>query len=71
MRFLFLIHGDGEAEAALTADERRALVAQHMAYASMLREHGAYVLGDALSGDAATVRPGEKPLVTDGPYAET
>ena len=71
MRFLFLIHGDSEAEAALRPDERRAIVAEHMAYAAMLRDRDAYVLGEALTGDAATVRPGDKPFVTDGPFAET
>jgi hypothetical protein len=71
MRFLFLVHGDTEAEAALTPDERRAIVEQHMAYGAMLRERGVHVLGEALSGEAATVRPGERPLVTDGPFAET
>jgi hypothetical protein len=73
MRFLFLIHGDEQAEAALTADERRAIVGEHIAYAAMLRERGAYVHGDALEGrsSAAVVRPGEAPLVTDGPFAET
>ena len=73
MRFLFLIHGDAEAEAAMTPDERRAIVEQHVAYASTLRERGAYVLGEALAGTetAAVVRPGERPLVTDGPFAET
>jgi hypothetical protein len=71
MRFLFLVHGDTEAEAALTPDERRAIVEQHMAYGAMLRERGVHVLGEALSGEAATVRPGESPLVTDGPFAET
>jgi hypothetical protein len=71
MRFLFLIHGDSDAEAALTPDERRAIVTEHIAYASMLRERGAHVLGEALSGEAAVVRPGERPLVTDGPFAET
>ena len=40
MRFLFLIHGDDEAEAALTPDERRAIVGEHIAYAAMLRERG-------------------------------
>ena len=73
MRFLFLIHGDSEAEAAMTPDERRAIVDQHIAYATMLRERGAHVHGEAL-GDVATaavVRPGEKPIVTDGPFAET
>ena len=71
MRFLFLIHGNAEAEAALTADERRAIVGAHMSYGAMLRERGAYVLGEALSGETAVVRPGERPFVTDGPFAET
>jgi hypothetical protein len=71
MRYLFLIHGDGDAEAAMSADERLAIVGEHMAYAGMLRERGVHVLGEALSGDAAVVRPGDTPLVTDGPFAET
>ena len=71
MRFLFLVHGDADAEAAMSSHERRAIVGEHIAYASMLRERGAHVLGEALSGDAATVRPGESPIVTDGPFAET
>ena len=73
VKFLFLIHGDEEAEAAMTPDERRAIVGEHIAYAVMLRERGAYVLGEALEGraSAAVVRPGEKPFVTDGPFAET
>jgi hypothetical protein len=73
MRFLFLLHGDEEAEAALSAEARRAIVEQHIAYAAMLRERGAYVHGEALedSSSAAVVRPGGEPLVTDGPFAET
>jgi hypothetical protein len=73
MRFLFLIHGDAEGEAAMTPDERRAVVGEHIAYAVMLRERGSYVLGEALEGrdSAAVVRPGERPIVTDGPFAET
>jgi hypothetical protein len=73
MRFLFLIHGDREAEAALSTDERRAIVGEHIAYASMLRERGAHVHGEALDDPArgAVVRPGEEPIVTDGPFAET
>jgi hypothetical protein len=71
VRFLFLIHGDAEAEGAMTPDERRAIVEQHFAYADLLRERGAHVLGEALTGDVTTVRPGEPPLVTDGPFAET
>jgi hypothetical protein len=71
MRFLLLIHGDRDGEAALTPDERRAIVGEHIAYGTMLRERGAHVLGEALTGEATTVRPGESPLVTDGPFAET
>jgi hypothetical protein len=71
VRFLFLIHGDRAGEAALTPDERRAIVAEHVAYAAQLRDLGVYVLGEALTGEAATVRPGAKPLVTDGPFTET
>ncbi len=73
MKFLFLIHGDEEAETAMSPEERGAIVGQHMAYADMLRKEGAYVLGEALEGvaSAAAVRPGEKPFVTDGPFAET
>ena len=71
MKFLFLVHGDSEAEAAMTSDERMAIVREHMAYADMLRGRGVHVLGEALNGDAATVRPGEPPIVTDGPFAET
>jgi hypothetical protein len=73
MKFLFLIHGDGDAEAALTGEERMAIVKEHMEYADMLRELGAYVSGEALenAASALVVRPGEKPTVTDGPFAET
>jgi hypothetical protein len=71
MRFLFLIHGDREGEAALTSDQRTAIVDEHVAYAARLRERGVYVLGEALTGEAASVRPAEKPLVTDGPFTET
>jgi hypothetical protein len=71
MRFLFLIHGDREAETALSTDERRAIVAEHMAFGSLLRERGAFVLGEALAGEATTLRLGERPIVTDGPFAET
>ena len=73
MRFLFLIHGDAEAEAAMSREERMAIVEQHMAYAALLRERGAYAGGEALEDTAtwAVVRPGRPPIVTDGPFAET
>jgi hypothetical protein len=73
MRFLFLIHDDNDAVTRLTPDQRRAIVGEHIAYGELLRERGAYVLGEALDdpSTAVVVRPGEKPFVTDGPFAET
>jgi hypothetical protein len=71
MRYLFMIHGDTEAEAAMTPEERRAIVEEHFAYGAMLRERGVYVLGEALTGEAFQVVPGDAPLVTDGPFADT
>ena len=46
-----------------------AIVEEHMAYATMLRERGVYVLGDALDEprSSVVVRPGESPIVTRRP----
>ena len=73
MRFLFLLHGDAETEAALPREERVRIVEEHMAYTKMLRDLGVYVSGEALDDprSSVVVRPREKPLVTDGPFAET
>jgi len=70
MRYLLLLWGDEEGEAALTADERRAIVEEHRAFGDRLRASGALVLAEALTGRerVRTVRP---PLVTEGPFAET
>ena len=73
MKFLFLLHGDAEAEAPLPAEERMRIVGEHMAYTKMLRDLGVYVSGEALDDprSSVVVRPGENPIVTDGPFAET
>jgi hypothetical protein len=73
MRFLLLIHGDEDAEAAMSAEERHGIVEKHMAFARGLRDAGQHVLGEALLGSdaAVVVRPGRTPLVTDGPYSTT
>jgi len=73
MRFLFLLHDDAAAVAAMTPEERRAIVGEHIAFSQMLRESGRLVAGEALQGSetAAVVRPGQDPLVTDGPFTET
>ena len=73
MKFLFLLHGDAEAEAPLPREERMRIVEEHIAYTKMLRDLGVYVSGEALEDprSSAVVRPGEKPVVSDGPFAET
>ncbi len=76
MRFLLLLHGDEPAERALSDDERRAILAAHGVYASRLQAAGVLVGGEPLepSERSATVRiggPGGRPIVSDGPYAET
>jgi hypothetical protein len=74
MKFLLLLHGDAASEAAMTADERRAIVDQHVAFARHLGDRGALVASEALGPPEAgrTVRfEGEQLLVTDGPFLET
>jgi hypothetical protein len=70
VRYLLLLWGDEDGEAALTDEERRAIVGEHRAFHDRLRTSGVLVLGEALTGRerVRTVRP---PLVTDGPFAET
>jgi hypothetical protein len=73
MKFLLLIHGDADAEAALTDAERRALVDQHIAFGRTLRGRGTTVSGEALEPPerARTIRfAGDGVTVTDGPFLE-
>ena len=73
MKFLLLLHGDADAEAALTAEERRAIVEEHVRFSTLLTERGAAVLGEALGPREAarTIRlNGGDPIVTDGPFLE-
>ena len=54
-------------------DERKRIVEEHMAHTTMLRDLGIYVYGDALDDprSSVVVRPGESPIVSDGPFADT
>jgi len=73
VKFLLLLHGDADADATLPHDERMNIVEEHVAYTRMLEDAGVYVTGVALDDPRSSivVRPGEKPIVTDGPFAET
>ena len=73
MKYLLLLYDDPAASEALTPDQRRAIVDEHIAYARMLRERGVHVFGEPLSGpdEARTVRlDGADAIVTDGPFVE-
>ena len=74
MKFLLLLHGDAAAEAAMTDDDRRAIVDQHLAFGRLLSERGARISGEALAPPETgrTIRfDRDRMLVTDGPFLET
>jgi hypothetical protein len=74
VKYLLLLYGDAVAEAAMTADDRRAMVEEHIRFGRSLDERNARVLGEAL-GEASGARTisfsnGGVPIVTDGPFLE-
>ena len=75
MKYLLLLYDDTDAVAALSDDERRGMVEAHIAFSRTLRDTGAMVMGEPLTGPEAArtlrfVGAGE-PSVTDGPFLET
>jgi hypothetical protein len=74
MRYLCLIHLDEQKLDALPHTERNALNAAHLDYNDELRKRGQFLLAEALdppkTASCVKVRGG-KPVVTDGPFAET
>jgi hypothetical protein len=75
VKFLLLLYDDASAVAAMSPEERRAIVDEHVAYRRMLRERGAHVYSDPLDDPAGarTLRfTGDgPPVVTDGPFLES
>jgi hypothetical protein len=74
VKYLLLLYDDAATIAAMTADDRRAMVDDHVAYATMLRERGVHRAGEPLDAPetARTLRfgAGDDPIVTDGPFLE-
>jgi len=71
MKYMLLIYGD---EHALDAAERQACYEESTALAQALARAGQYVAASPLqpTATAASVRVRDgKPIVTDGPFAET
>ena len=70
MRYLILLWEDSEAVAALSAEERRAIVDAHLELSRRLREDGRLVLGEPLD-DATHAKVVRAGIVSDGPFVET
>jgi hypothetical protein len=74
VRYLLIVHADPQLMAALSPAEHRAHSAECAAYDQALIARGKLIAAEALSGPktARIVRTkGGKPVVTDGPYAES
>lgn len=74
MRYLCLIHFDEQALAAMPEPQLNALNAAHLRFNDELRRSGRFIAAEALdvpaTGKVLRFRDG-KPVVTDGPFAET
>lgn len=74
MKYLCLVYAAEETLAALSGDEREALVGEFVACNDELRRTGHYVaaehLGPVASATTVRVRDG-RVVVADGPFAET
>jgi len=74
MRYIMLIYSDEVMEAQRSQAENEVQMAEYYAFTNLVRERNVYQTGDALqpTSTATTVRVRNgKPLVTDGPFAET
>lgn len=75
MKFLLLLYDDVSAVDALTPDQRRAIVDEHIGFGQMLNQRHSVLAGEALHGPqtARTIRFGSNGgvSVTDGPFLET
>jgi hypothetical protein len=74
MRYMLLIYHDEQAWSAITEAERQQIYVEYRQLIQQLESGGQYLVGDQLqpASTANTVRVRDgKPMVTDGPFAET
>jgi hypothetical protein len=74
MKYILLIHTDERAFAALSEAERQQIFGEYMQLTQQIRSSGHWLAGAPLhpASSAKSVRiRGGKPIVTDGPFAET
>ena len=74
MKYMLSIYHNESEWSALTESERQEVYVEYRQLIQELRSNGQYLIGDQLQNTSAAssvrVRDG-KPLVTDGPFAET
>ena len=74
MKYMLLIYDDPKVWGALSQDEQNQLMGEYFKFTEEIKASGHYISGDPLHPAAAAtsvrVREG-KPLLTDGPFAET
>jgi len=74
MKFMLLIYHDEQIWDALTETEKREIYGQYRDLIQELKPKGTYLVGDELqpakTAQTTRVREG-KPMITDGPFAET
>lgn len=74
MKYICLVYAEPGALSGLSPDEQAGLDRDSLAYDERLQREGRFIAASALQGvrTARTVRVRRgKPLVTDGPFAET
>jgi hypothetical protein len=74
MKYMLLIYDDEQVWAKMSADEQQKTFGEYMQFTEEIRASGHYVSGAPLQpvATATSVRVrNDKPLVTDGPFAET
>lgn len=83
MRYLVLMYGDEKVWPQLSAAEQQEYLTAHVAFAQAVRATATMIAGEALADtDAATTLrhepatgaarvDGDRPVLTDGPFAET
>lgn len=74
MKYLLIIYGNEKERQNYSEAERSKIVGEYRKFIQEIKDEGKYLGGDPLkpSSTATTVRVrGGKPLVTDGPFAET
>jgi hypothetical protein len=71
-KFLLLLHEHPQDDADMSPAEMQALIARYRAWAQKLAKEGKLAGGEKLVDDAGRhlTLAGDKPLLTDGPYAE-